>query len=191
MGHVFVDFDWDVVCQGFCRRAGLTREEFKPVLRHLHSLGYESGKISTRDFLAELNRVSGADLAEDEFHVLWNATFHENEEMARLLQGLGESRPIFLLSNTNESHYGYLQATYNVARHFSELILSYEVGCSKPEHDIYREVFRRSGHQPEECLFIDDLVPNIEAARELGMNAIRFTGVEPLKSELKLLGIEC
>lgn len=191
MGHVFVDFDWDLVCQGFCKRAGLTRDQFKPVLKHLHALGYEAGKISTADFLNELNRVAGSNLEEDEFHVLWNSTFRENEEMAELLSTLRASRPLFLLSNTNESHYGFLEQTFKVSRHFKERILSYEVGCCKPGHNIYHEVFKRSGHQPGDHLFIDDLAANVEAAQELGMHAIRFTGIECLKADLLKFGIEC
>ena len=37
---------------------------------------------------------------------------------------------------------------------------------------------------PEESLFIDDLYENIQAARDLGMNAIHFQSIEKLKVEL-------
>src|SRR5438477_11151983 len=78
MGHVFVDFDWDKVCQGFCDKAGITREEFRPVLAHVGSLGYELGHIKTEEFLKELNAKLNTAITLEEFTVLWNATFHEN-----------------------------------------------------------------------------------------------------------------
>jgi putative hydrolase of the HAD superfamily len=192
MGHVFVDFEWETVCEGFCNRAGITSEEFKPILRHIASLGYESGRVQTADVLREINeQLPQLNLLEDEFHTLWNATFRENEEMAELLQLLKRDRPIYLLSNTNDSHYSYLERTHNVSRHFEELILSYLVGSSKPEEAIYYEVLKRSGLKAEECLFVDDLKANIEAASKLGMNTIRFVGIRDLKERLASFGIDC
>lgn len=192
MGHVFVDFEWDTVCQGFCDRAGITREQFAPILKHIASLGYESGRAGTADVLREINAlVADLNLTEDEFHTLWNASFRENEDMAALLQSLKKDRPIYLLSNTNESHYSYLESTHNVSRHFEELILSYLVGSAKPEEAIYLEVLKRSGLRAEECLFVDDLAANIEAAGKLGMNTIRFVGIADLKERLASFGIIC
>ena len=192
MGHVFVDFEWETVCEGFCKRAGITSEAFKPILRHIASLGYESGRAQTADVLREINaQLPDLNLTEDEFHPLWNATFRENDEMAALLQLLKQDRPLYLLSNTNDSHYSYLERTHNVSRHFEELILSYLVGSSKPEEAIYHEVMKRSGLKAEECLFVDDLPANIEAASKLGMNTIRFVGIADLKERLATFGIKC
>ncbi len=190
MGHVFVDFDWDEVCAGFCRVSQKSREDLKQTFYHCAKLGYESGKIDTSGFLAELNKWLGTELSREDFNKLWVATFHENEEMAALLTTLKEQRPLYLLSNTNEVHYDYLQERYNVARHFNELILSYKVGSSKPEHDIYKEVLQRSGIRAQNCLFVDDLEANIKAAQEVGMNTIHFKGANDLKERLEKMGFK-
>jgi FMN phosphatase YigB (HAD superfamily) len=52
-------------------------------------------------------------------------------------------------------------------------------------------VLKRSGLKAEECLFVDDLPGNIEAARKLGMNTIRFIGIDDLKTRLASFGINC
>ena len=116
-------------------------------------------------------------------------SFHENPDMATLLQGLRTRLPLYLLSNTNEEHYGFLQTTFNVARHFQERILSYEVGCAKPDHSIYHEVLKRSGLPAAHHLFVDDLEPNVKAAQAVGMQAIRFSGIDNLKQQLQAHGI--
>ena len=188
MGHVFVDFDWEEVCAGFCRASKKSRDELRDTFSYCAKLGYESGKIDTPGFLYELNKCLGTNLTLSEFSELWVSTFHENQEMAELLNTLKAQRPLYLLSNTNEVHYDHLQEKYNVARHFNELILSYKVGSSKPEHTIYKEVLKRSGLPPEDCLFIDDLEANIKAAQELGLNTIHFTGTSNLKKSLTKLG---
>jgi HAD superfamily hydrolase (TIGR01509 family) len=190
MGHVIIDFEWPTVCEGFCRRAGLEAQSFAPILKHLGSLGYETGKIGTIEFLKEVNRVLKTDIDETEFTTLWNATFRENSEMSELLQQLKNSYALYLLSNTNESHYNFIQREYDVARHFSELILSYEVGSAKPELEIYKEVITRSGIAPGSCIFIDDLEENVRAAHEVGLQAIVFTTPQALKSDLRALGVQ-
>ncbi len=49
------------------------------------------------------------------------------------------------------------------------------VGCRKPEPEIYELTLERlDGVAPEECLFIDDVEVNVDAARELGMSAVHY-----------------
>lgn len=189
MGHVIIDFEWPTVCEGFYRRAGIEKDSFAPVLKHLGSLGYETGKVGTVEFLAEMNKVLSTDIADHEFEELWNATFRENSEMAELLQHLKDYYSLYLLSNTNESHYGFIQRNFDVARHFKELILSYEIGSAKPDLAIYEEVISRSGIAPGRCVFVDDLKENVNAARQVGLQAILFTTPSALKQDLRELGI--
>lgn len=189
MGHVFVDFDWSQVCQGFCDRAGMTREQFKEVLAFVGALGYEDGRVMTEGFVKALNEKLSLTLSIAEFDELWNFGFHENVEMAALLTELGKRYPLYLLSNTNESHYGFLSSKFKVDRHFKELILSHKVGFTKPDPRIYQEVLKRSGIAAHKCLFVDDLERNVAAAAELGMHTIRFVGIDDLKQRLSALGI--
>lgn len=190
MGHVFVDFEWESVCLGFCQRAGCDLAALKVMMGEVAKLGYESGHIGTDDFLEEINTRLGTNLNREEFTLIWTTSFRENPDMAQLMQKLKTQLPLYLLSNTNEVHYEWLQHHYDVARHFNELILSYKMRYSKPELQIYHEVLRRSGLPAEECLFIDDLECNIKAASGLGMNTIHFCGVDDLKSKLEQHGLK-
>jgi len=189
MGHVFVRFNWAEVCKGFYTRSGHTEAEFKQVLAHVATLGYERGKIGTEEFLRELNAKLGTTLSRSEFEALWNNTFEEDPEMAALLTSLQARYPLYLLSNTNEVHYDHLQGSFDVARHFKELILSYQVGLAKPDTAIYQVVLERSGLRADQCVFVDDLAPNIAAASALGMHAIQFVGIDDLKMRLSALGV--
>lgn len=190
MGHVLIDFDWSQVCDGFCKRAGVGIDSFGPVLKHLGSLGYETGKVNTALFLSELNRVLNCAIEEPEFTSLWNATFVENLEMVEILTSLKSQFKLYLLSNTNENHYSWIQQNYDVSRHFDELILSYEIGHAKPDLAIYSEVMSRSGLEPAQCLFVDDLEDNIAAARSVGMKAVLFTSPDALRRELVNYGVD-
>ena len=69
-------------------------------------------------------------------------------------------------------------------------IFSYEVQQIKPNPDIFQSLFEKFSLIPEECVFLDDLVKNIEGARAVGMHGIVFTGLEEGLEELKKLGVE-
>lgn len=189
MGNVFIDFSWDAVCAAFAGRTGIPRDQFGNLYEYVGNLGYEKGQISTEDLLARMNDLFKLKLDLSQFTQLWNTSFREDEDMRLLMDQLAQRWPLYLLSNTNENHFSYLQERFNVGRHFKELILSYEVGHAKPEAEIYAEVSRRSGFALPDCLFIDDLAPNIEAAQRLGMKTILYRGIEDLRHQLPKFGV--
>jgi putative hydrolase of the HAD superfamily len=59
---------------------------------------------------------------------------------------------------------------------FDVVVDSAFVGMRKPEPEIYRLTVERlgGGLRPDECVFVDDLDVNCEAARALGMIAVRY-----------------
>jgi putative hydrolase of the HAD superfamily len=63
---------------------------------------------------------------------------------------------------------------YGVLNHFDSVTISAEEGVMKPDPRIYRIALARAGVAPEEALFVDDVIENVEAARTLGMQAIHF-----------------
>ena len=70
---------------------------------------------------------------------------------------------------------------------FDEMIISAEVSLMKPDPRIYRLALEKLGTQPEESVFVDNVLVNVEAARLVGMNAIHFTQPEKALEELKHL----
>lgn len=57
----------------------------------------------------------------------------------------------------------------------------------KPDPEIYRYAADRLGVRPEECVFVDDLRPNVGGAVEVGMVAIHHTDPEETVRELEAL----
>jgi putative hydrolase of the HAD superfamily len=61
---------------------------------------------------------------------------------------------------------------------FDDLIFSAEVGLVKPDRRIYELALARLRVQPIEAIFVDDVSENVEAARAIGMQGIRFESTE-------------
>jgi putative hydrolase of the HAD superfamily len=55
--------------------------------------------------------------------------------------------------------------------HFDHVTFSFELGCVKPQREIYDHALRGIGVPPDEVLFIDDRPENIKGAREAGLLA--------------------
>lgn len=190
LGHVLIDFEWMSVCYAFSERCNLPNHEILRVFSEVGSLGYERGKISTAQFIAELNQKLSCSLDVEEFRLLWNTSFRENKTMVRLLEGLSKNYELCILSNTNECHYEFIQDKFDVERHFKDVVLSYRVGHNKPSQEIYQAVVDKFSLSASECLFVDDLEENIEAARRFGMNAVLFSSAEKLSDDLTAYGVK-
>ena len=66
-------------------------------------------------------------------------------------------------------------------------VVSSDVHLIKPDAAIYRCLCDRFNLLPEECVFADDKLPNVEGARAVGMKAILFKNVAQYEEELKPL----
>jgi epoxide hydrolase-like predicted phosphatase len=70
---------------------------------------------------------------------------------------------------------------------FDAVVISGEVGLRKPQPEIYLLAASRLGRAPEECVFVDDLSPNIRGAVATGMVGIHHRDAEQTVDELEAL----
>jgi putative hydrolase of the HAD superfamily len=63
------------------------------------------------------------------------------------------------------------------------------VGILKPARRIYEVALAMSQAEPGSSVFIDDREQNLEPARSLGMQTIRFTDARRLRQDLAELGV--
>lgn len=54
------------------------------------------------------------------------------------------------------------------------IFVSYELGLLKPDIKIYQQVLQKLNALPEEVIFVDDKLKNVEAAKSIGINGIVF-----------------
>ncbi len=59
----------------------------------------------------------------------------------------------------------------------------------KPDPRLYQVLLERYGLDPSECIFLDDNQANVDTARSLGIEAIRFTTIDEVRPQLAELGI--
>ena len=88
-----------------------------------------------------------------------------------------------LISDTIPSH-AQFNREHGYYDLFDPVILSHEVHIRKPDPSIFHLLLDRIQKTPSRCLFVDDLMQNVEAARKVGMHSIQFKSAEQLEQEL-------
>jgi putative hydrolase of the HAD superfamily len=97
---------------------------------------------------------------------------------------------LVLASNTNAAHYErYREQFQDLLAHFDAVAVSHEAGARKPHPRFFEYAHELAGCAKDECLFVDDLLDNVTAAREFGWRAIHFTRFDDLVRELRAAGV--
>ncbi len=151
---------------------------------------FEKGLIGETDFIVQLSRHLRLDVTETQFRSLWSSIFPSHTLIpASLLEALKRSYRLVLLSNTNSIHFQMIRENYSLLGFFDDFVLSYQVGEMKPSPLIYREAIARAQCSPRECFFTDDVLVNVEAAREAGIDSEEFRSHDQLLDVFDQRGI--
>lgn len=187
LGNVIVPFDVQLAYARMAELRGCTKEEVAGRVRATGLVRpFEKGEIAAEPFFRAFSAALELKMAYGEFCDWWNCVFMpETLVPEALLEDLASRYRLLTLSNTNSIHYAMLRANYPLLRHFHANVLSYEVGAAKPEAKIYQEAIARAGCTADECFFTDDLLLNVEAARQHGMDAVQFLSAGQLEQELR------
>jgi len=108
------------------------------------------------------------------------ASWTKNNDL--VIQFISENRDIFfktaVISNMPMDVLEYMRSKFNWFELFDVLVFSCEVGVNKPDSEIYKTCLRELNLPASDCLFVDDSLDNVRAAKELEMHAIQF-GIFP------------
>jgi HAD superfamily hydrolase (TIGR01509 family) len=107
-----------------------------------------------------------------------------DEVLVDFIRGLREDYTTALLSNAWDDLRPLLVDFWKIADAFEQIFISGEMGMAKPDPAIFQEVVKRLEVDPEEIIFVDDFIENVEAARAAGWNAIHFHSREQTLAEL-------
>ncbi len=177
LGGVLLNIDPKKTIEAF-GKLGMEQLVGDKGLSYDHEIFYlmEQGKVTSDEFregVLELlpNRVPFQDI-----DAAWTAMLVDFPLVrVELLKNLRKNFKIYLFSNTNAIHVEKFhsifrnQHGFEVCTLFEKDFYSNEIGYRKPSPESYQEIIRLSGIDPEESLFIDDSLPNIESAIASGL----------------------
>jgi epoxide hydrolase-like predicted phosphatase len=124
----------------------------------------------------------------DGFRDVYFGHLHGNEPMIDLMRDLrARGLRMAMLTNNVREWEPLWRAKLPVDEIFELVVDSAFVGMRKPDHEIYELTLERLGDgiTAAECVFIDDVDVNVEAARELGMVAVHYVTAEQAIPEIE------
>jgi putative hydrolase of the HAD superfamily len=196
--HVFFDIGGVLGTNGWDReqRAAVARHFGLDVteLEELHGetvAMLEQGRMSLDEYLrcTVFYRPRPFDPAEFKAGMLAQSTpFPETIDLARALARSGRYRLMTINNESDELNRHRLEK-FGLRDIFTAFFSSCWLGLLKPASRIYEVALAMSQAEPEASVFIDDRERNLEPARALGMQAIRFTDAIRLRQELAVLGV--
>jgi putative hydrolase of the HAD superfamily len=148
----------------------------------------ERGEITEAEFRAriEAHLDAGFDLVR--LHELFLERLEPNRPMIEFVRDLRRRglRAALLTNNVREWEPLWRAKLPEIDELFEVVVDSAFVGLRKPDPAIYSLTLERlGGVGPRDCVFVDDLEPNCEAARVLGMAAVRFESAEQAIPEIE------
>lgn len=124
-------------------------------------------------------------LYDEGWHHMFGPIFQGTVEILKELKQKGYK--LYALTNWSAEKFPWAKENFNFFTLFDGMVVSGQEKCIKPFPKIYQILLSRYNLKAEDCIFIDDNIKNVEAARELGFSAIRFTSPQELKNELSIL----
>lgn len=152
---------------------------------------FELGLISPEQFISAIRKITGNVQSDEVIKEAWNSMIGGYfEGSIPLIQRLCKKYRMFLLSNTNAIH----EKEYNdrlkkdhgivsLSELFEKAYYSHDLHLSKPDPEIFKYVLNHNGLVPEETLFVDDILINVESAAKLGIKTfhleypVKFTDI--------------
>ncbi len=97
---------------------------------------------------------------------------------------------IYALTNWSAETWPVAIQRFEFLSWFEGILVSGVEHTRKPFPEIYQLMLDRYNIIAQDCIFIDDNLRNVEAAKMLGINALQFLSAPQLKDDLKQFGIE-
>ena len=183
---------------------GIDRDSYRTVMRAWVAQAYdaehntnpiralERGECTEAEFeqllAAELIRVDGGAVPAGGLLARMFAASAFDEAMHELIRAARRAGLRTALLSNSWGDNGYPRHLFPEL--FDTVVISSEVGMRKPEERIFRLAIERLGLQPAECVFIDDIQENVNAARAAGLVSVwHQTAADTTAQLAELLGI--
>lgn len=133
---------------------------------------FERGYLLEAQFLRALSAHLAVELHNTELVAWWNSSLRKMVDgVERVVSEIIGRMPVYALTNTNPLHFDYFTQHMPLFHRFNQVIASFHVGHRKPEIQLFKAAAQLIGQSPEDILFIDDLMTNVDGAKAVGYQA--------------------
>lgn len=192
VGNTIIKLAYERVMDGICRQSNANRDRLLEIFDMPG--GYrdmERGAITFAGFHEFLRDRAGYRGTIRDFETLWSNFFDGlMPGIEELLERVRQKYRVVFLSNSNELHAEIIPrqfaALFNKDDRF---VFSHRHKVAKPDREIFLRTLDLIGAQPQNAVFIDDLIENVLAARALGIRSFQYVDTPSLTRQLEEEGL--
>lgn len=162
--------------------------EMLPLLNGDLWCAFERGEVTQEDFLDGFFK-DGRDYDQDAFCQTVRGAYRLLPGIEALLTELGDHGVTMVALSNYPVWYRWIEERLRLSRFLDWGFVSCQTGVRKPAPAAYTGVASGLGLDPAACLFVDDRESNCAAAREVGMDAVRYVSTPQLRSALAERGL--
>ncbi len=188
VGRVLVALDFESLlsCIGRSSRSYTMPEVIAAIDLDAHERGEFDGHV-----LVDRLHALTPSVERSEIHREWLGMFDPVLPMFALARQLKQRYRVYLLSNVGDLHWAHLNTKYDLIGAVHDVMPSFKTGVIKPDTRIYQLAEERFNLKPQRTVFVDDLLPNVNAAKQRGWHAVHHRSPEATVQYLRDLGVEC
>lgn len=148
---------------------------------------FERGLISESDFINHVLSYCHPGTTPQQVIDAWMSMLADlPAERLDVVDRIRAQHPVYLLSNGNDMHFNFINATYRLDKHFDAFFLSQKMHLAKPEEKIFKAVndaITAEWGNDIDVFFIDDIESNrLAAERFVGWHTL--SSLEPLTTNV-------
>jgi putative hydrolase of the HAD superfamily len=191
VGGVLLTNGWDTASRRAAAETfGLDYPEFQT--RHeMLKTAFETGRLSLDGYVRKAVFYRERPFTPEDFKQFMlgrSQVLGETLEWVKTLGTSGACR-LFTLNNESRELHEHRVRTFHLDRVFQGFLVSCYLGQAKPDEGIYLGALGIAACDQSDAVFIDDRCLNVEPALALGLNAVQFHGLDPLREYLSGFGV--
>lgn len=193
MGNVVIDFSPMAMVSKFTQDPDLVQKLAHGIFLNNIWFASDSAETTDEDIINHAIEFAGKENEPIIREIMKNwhtARMSQNPKMVDLIKTLkNKGYTLILCTNAAQSFYSYEKQIQGI-EYFDAKVVSSDYGLVKPHKEYFDKVFELNDVDPEECLFIDDSLINIQSAYQYGIDGYWYNGhVDLLKEFLQRVGV--
>ena len=141
-----------------------------------------TGELHWQEFVQQVAKSTNTDITE--VNKLYAAE-QINPLVVGLIHELHKKYKTGLITNASHEFVDEIMDQNHMRDIFDSIVVSSRLGITKPDPRIFQYALKELKVQPEEAIYIDDLVRHVDAADTLGMHAFVFENFEQAKKRIQ------
>ena len=189
LGNVLIEWNKEKILSKICKNDLEYNLFNKFVFQSNLWIDLDNGKISLEFLENQLIDEMGHQYQDQIYELVWNWFNYVDlyDEVYELIKQLKKKNfQIYVLSNTSSIFHILLDSVLSkVSSVLDGYVISCEVKMMKPQKEIYLSLVNKYQLDIKDCIFLDDLEENVEAARTLGIKAFQIKERKEISNILK------